>query len=186
LGTSRDKAGRKVKSDHPELAGVVDQAKQIVQERSFDEYPEVLQAIEEMARFLNNNPRRIKRFINLYRLQALVVHRRGVLNSSISLNELARWTIINMRWPEFVTAAMQTPQIVSNFNDYIATIGKSELLTEKQKIVESLRAESVYPSSLYSLLLDSEFCELLHGMSGQAIESPSHWSINQITIPDAG
>jgi hypothetical protein len=53
------------------------------------------------------NARKIKRFINLFRLNILIANRRGLLEQGVvEIAQLARWNAIVARWPDFVDWAM--------------------------------------------------------------------------------
>lgn len=70
---------------------------------SLNESKEVGQAVHDAIRYLEPNPRKIKRFINIFRLQALIANRRGLLESDvIRLDILAKWIVITMRWPQMI------------------------------------------------------------------------------------
>jgi hypothetical protein len=80
----------------------VKQAKERIGERSFTEAEQVRLAIVEAAPYLDFNPRKIKRFINIFRLQALVAQKRGMLADPAEATLLARALIIATRWPDLV------------------------------------------------------------------------------------
>lgn len=70
---------------------------------SLDESNEVGKAAHDAIRYLEPNPRKIKKFINTFRLQALIANRRGLLEyDAIRLDLLAKWIVITMRWPQMI------------------------------------------------------------------------------------
>jgi GH25 family lysozyme M1 (1,4-beta-N-acetylmuramidase) len=76
------------------------EARQQVFAISFDDSDEVEQAVQKVAPYFEFNPRKIKRFINYYRLQALIAKRLNLLDDkTIHLDLLATWLLITMRWP---------------------------------------------------------------------------------------
>jgi hypothetical protein len=78
----------------------VEEARQQVFAISFDDSSAVEQAVQKAAPYFDYNPRKIKRFINYYRLQALIAKRLGLLDDkTIRLEPLATWLLITMRWP---------------------------------------------------------------------------------------
>ena len=69
----------------------------------FEENSEVIKAIRTAPRYLGYNPRKMKRFINNFRLQAMIAHRRRLLdNGIINLCDLSKLIIICMRWPKLL------------------------------------------------------------------------------------
>jgi hypothetical protein len=106
---SIDEAVQAVKQQVPNLSDtVVQQAQEEVFAKRFDESEDVQQAIHEMVRYLGYNPRRVKRFINVFRLQSLIANRRELLqDDKIDLRLLAKWVVMITRWPD-ISEAMQT------------------------------------------------------------------------------
>ena len=105
-GTSLDAAVEAVRAARSEISKEdIDKAKQAIFAESFDESEDVRRAIVRAALFLAFNPRKMKRFINHFRLRALVANRRGLLNEGvIRLDLLAEWVIIETRWPDVIFA----------------------------------------------------------------------------------
>ncbi|GIV97706.1 MAG: hypothetical protein KatS3mg057_2363 [Herpetosiphonaceae bacterium] len=62
-------------------AQAVEEAQRAIQVRAFDESPAIRQAIYAAVPYLDYNPRKIKRFINIFRLQVMIAGRRGLLES---------------------------------------------------------------------------------------------------------
>lgn len=68
--------------------------------RTLDDSEEVKKAILKISGFLDYNPRKTKRFINNFRLQALIANRKGLFaRNIITLDTLAKTVIIATRWP---------------------------------------------------------------------------------------
>jgi hypothetical protein len=103
-GKSLGEAEQDVQSSMPNLSeSVVREARRKVFAETFDDSPEVREAILEAAPYLDLNPRKIKRFINLLRLKALIANRRGLLEKGeIRLIQLARLVTIELRWPDLL------------------------------------------------------------------------------------
>ena len=79
-----------------------------IEPTSFEESKEVRDAIGEAIPYLELNPRKIKRFINMFRLQAYIANRRGLLEKeTVRLSLLAKWIVIVTRWPIFVEAVIK-------------------------------------------------------------------------------
>ncbi len=76
-------------------------AKEEIRAKTFDDSEETKTAIISAAKMLSSNPRKIKRFINNFRLQAFIANRRGLIEEgSINLNMLAKSVTISTRWPD--------------------------------------------------------------------------------------
>lgn len=66
--------------------------------------------VEMAAPALENNPRQVKRFVNLYRLRAVLAESEGLLarensdpvEDTITLPQLAKFVAISIRWPTFI------------------------------------------------------------------------------------
>lgn len=95
--------------------------------------------LQPFAKFLEPNPRAMKRLVNLYGLQQATLLLEG---RTVSADALAVWTIVGLRWPLV-----------------------SELLTQQPTLVDRLRGESPdrsgVPGDLLSLLVDDEFRSVL-------------------------
>jgi len=106
-GKSIEQAAASVQAAEPAMPSqILEQAKQEARAQSFDDSPDVQRAVELAAQYLKYNPRKIKQFINLFRLRALLANRRGWLDANvITLPLLAHWVVIRMRWPDFIKTA---------------------------------------------------------------------------------
>jgi hypothetical protein len=107
------KAEQRAGKELPEAAAAVGGTKEVdrqdaeraeerIREDSEDEAEQVRLAVIEAAPYLENNPRKIKRFVNTFRLQALVAQKRGMLTDPAEATLLARALIIATRWPDLV------------------------------------------------------------------------------------
>jgi len=114
-GKSLDEASGAVETARPDIPReAVAKARQEVFARSFDDSEEVRRAIHRAIQYLGLNPRKIKRFINIFRLQALIANRRGLLERrEIRLDLLAKLVIIATRWPDLIAAMMGDPGFVN-------------------------------------------------------------------------
>lgn len=102
-GNSREQAVKSVQKLHPELSeDTLVEASRNLYARTFDDDEEVSKAICEALPFLEMNARKVKRFINLFRLSILIANRRGLLERRvIEIRRLASWLAIVIRWPDF-------------------------------------------------------------------------------------
>ncbi len=179
-GKTREAAKQEVEANRPDLSTAIENAKQAVEKRAFEEYPEVEKAIQEMAAFLDYNPRRIKRFINMYRLQALIAYERGFLETLISLDNLARWVVISMRWPEFINMVIHDSRIVADIKVHMLQIENATTADQKKKEIESIKSMGKYPPSLYPILTDPDFEKLITSIDGQIGEAQNYLGLNQL------
>lgn len=84
---------------------ILETAKENVRERSFKDSPEVIQAISEASNYLHANPRKIKRFINLFRLKTYLAKRRRLIeDGKIDLKTLSKVVVFEMQWPDIFQA----------------------------------------------------------------------------------
>ena len=179
-GKSLDEAREIVQEEHPDLQSTIQQAAQSVKERAFEELSEVESAINDMAPYLGYNPRRIKRFINMYRLQALIAYERHILESIISLDNLARWVVINMRWPEFIDAAIRDSSLLPRIQTDLQVLAKLKD-KPKQTQLDKIKSETVYSITLLPLLTNREFSDLLFSIRGEAKEAQSYLHLLNLT-----
>lgn len=136
-GKTIDEAAQAVQAAEPALAqDVVVQAKQEAFAQSFDDSPDVQKAVEEAALYLGYNPRKIKQFINLFRLRALIANRRGLLETqTIDLGSLAKWVMIRTRWPDLIKAADANPKFIERFKQAVdfRTLSLDESIDPKKR-----------------------------------------------------
>ena len=79
------------------------QARRKLVAETIDESDEFKVAVNEASQYLSYNPRKIKRYVNLLRLKALVANRRGLFESrTIDMRNLGRLVTIEMQWPEML------------------------------------------------------------------------------------
>jgi hypothetical protein len=86
---------------------------------SYRENVDVWEAINRGVEYLEANPRQLKRFVNLFRLQLYIAHARGLFreliaehepHSGYTLDSLAAWIALSMRWPRAVSCLRQEYQ----------------------------------------------------------------------------
>lgn len=132
-GLTLDKATDVVRAERQDLPSeAVTEARQQIFARSFDDSEEVRSAIHGVAPYLSLNPRKIKRFMNVFRLQAFIANRRGLLEGgTVRLGSLAKWTTIALRWPAIIDALNINRDFVHDLRAAHAT--KEELRELEQK-----------------------------------------------------
>lgn len=78
----------------------------------FQESAEIQKVMRYHISFLPKNPRKIKRFINSFRLLAFIANRRGLLiNKEIDLNTLAAVTVTALEYPEIYNILMDADHV---------------------------------------------------------------------------
>ncbi|MCL4299791.1 MAG: TIR domain-containing protein [Anaerolineae bacterium] len=137
---SVEAAAQAVQAARPDLTPeVITKAKKEVREKSFDDSEEVKQAIRAAVPYLGFNPRKVKRFINLLRLQALIANRRGLLDQQIiQIGPLSQWLLLASLWPDAVEAIANDPDFVNRLND--ANTLRTEL---RQRRTEAASAQDL-------------------------------------------
>ncbi len=130
VGKSLDIAAETVRQARSDISdSTLVKAKEEIRVRSFDDSQVVQDVILQVAPFLELNPRKIKRFINLFRLQALIANRRGLLEAgAIKLDVLAKWIVISSRWPSVVDALLADEHFIDH-------------LKKAREILETIRRE---------------------------------------------
>jgi hypothetical protein len=108
-----DELARRVGDLAPRLAVVdPDRARVLGEEvvaagaRAFsDSDPEVIQALADQIRYLSDNPRTIKRAVNLYRFHRFAAFARQASTLPLEVAtpaQIGRWVVVIIRWPNFV------------------------------------------------------------------------------------
>ena len=70
-----------------------------------DNDPEVIQALADQMRYLSDNPRTIKRAVNLYRFHRFAAFARQASTLPLEVatpEQIGRWIVVIIRWPQFV------------------------------------------------------------------------------------
>ncbi len=169
-GKNLDEARLSVLKQQSELASEIDEARENIQKISFEEYPEIQSTIREIVPFLKYNPRQIKRFINMYRLQALIAYQRGVFEleyNFISPKTLGYWVLISMRWPDFFEATLLDLELPEK---YITAYDELKRISEEKK--QSFLDDLHLPLSkqvFQNLINDTELQNILRNMPLDAV-----------------
>ncbi|MCB9452916.1 MAG: TIR domain-containing protein [Anaerolineaceae bacterium] len=80
------------------------------QDMSFEDLDAVQQATLHAASVLDYNPRKIKRFLNEFRLRAAIADQRNLLTpGEIDLMKLGHWIMIGTRWPDMIGILTERP-----------------------------------------------------------------------------
>jgi hypothetical protein len=83
--------------------------------------PVVIAIARMVAPALDRNPRRIKNFINLFRLRALIADATGLFRAAsvsrskrLTLRKLGKFVAIELRWPLLLTQLEQAPSLIAD------------------------------------------------------------------------
>ncbi|MGA2877123.1 MAG: P-loop NTPase fold protein, partial [Nitrososphaerales archaeon] len=186
-GGGLDEAAATVRDARPDLAlSAVDQAKKAVYSRSLDDSEEARTAIRSVLPYLGSNPRKIVRFINLFRLQAIIANRRKLLEMRVvDFGLLAKWLIIATRW----TGVMETLVSDSAFKSKLETARNTQnTFREHEETgtnLETLRtAVNLYLEDprVKKWINSTDLVNLLKTMSNEEIKTaPIYLHLTQIT-----
>ncbi len=183
-GKSLDEAAQAVQAARPDIPReVVTKAREEVFAKSFDDSEDVRRAIHEAAPYLGLNPRKIKKFINIFRLQSLIANRRGLLETGvIRLDLLAKSLTIAMRWPDMIEAMMTDQNFVNSLQEARQTREQLRDWIQSRRITEEevQQETSILQSRLDVLVADprtkrlidaTDLIHLLEDMTGPDIEA---------------
>jgi hypothetical protein len=99
--------------------------------------------IEMADEVFDHNPRNVKQFVNMFRLQAFIANETGLFGSwrkstrtdrPLTIPQLGKFVILCMRWPDFVQDAIEDPELIQNLQSSIsgAGFGSTMSLTEEE------------------------------------------------------
>lgn len=85
-----------------------------------EESANLLEIARRVAPALGNNPRRVKQFVNLFRLRVVIAFRTGVFvapentppEQQITLEKIAKFIVIELRWPLLIAHAEIEPALL--------------------------------------------------------------------------
>lgn len=88
------------------------------QDMRFEDLEAVQQATFHAASVLDYNPRKIKRFLNEFRLRAAIADQRNLLTlGEIDLSRLGNWITIGTRWPDIIGILTEQPAFAAELLD---------------------------------------------------------------------
>jgi len=184
-GKSIAEAAQAVASARPDIPGpALQEASRTALAKSFDDSQIVQRAVREAAPYLGLNPRKIKRFINILRLQALIANRRGLLETGgIRLDLLAKSVVIGMCWPDMVDGLLRGPAFLSRLRDArgalkslrtLRLMGAGADIDQQVKAAEARLDVFLSPDPRLARLVDATaLFDLLSDMSASDIEDLS-------------
>jgi formylglycine-generating enzyme required for sulfatase activity len=112
--------------------------------------PRVRSIAMMVAPALDNNPRRIKQFINLFRLRAFIAKETGLLdiiressaNDLLTLEQLGKFVAISLKWPLFIIHLDANRSLMAELQQEALNLGSAELnyWSRDVKFMDLLRA----------------------------------------------
>lgn len=103
--------------------------------------------IEACAPFFDYNPRRLKQFINTFRLKAHICHSTGLFNApepgfeALTIPRLGKFVAIILKWPQITEDLIENPDLF-------------EVITNDSKLVEGSKAYSWKQNASFMKLLE--------------------------------
>jgi KAP family P-loop domain len=162
------------------------EAVQEIRAKSFGNSEEVRQAISVALPYLGYNPRKVKRFINLFQLQALIANRRGWLdNGTIELDRLAKWMLVSMGWPT-VTEAIIADHSLQNRLLEAHRLARDMLPqakdeSKRSELTRTMLEPLLEDSAVKRLYRTKELMNLLDEASGSEAEILPYLDLTEIT-----
>jgi tetratricopeptide (TPR) repeat protein len=186
-GKSLDEAAETVRAgSDTSLVEAVAEAKVEIRARSFlRDSAEVERAVSHAAPYLGYNPRKVKRFINLFKLQALIANRRRLLDQgTIELDQLSKWLLISMHWPAVIDAAITDQRFVRRLLQANEAHNKS--LSSRTKEGDRQQAESDLArlredSRIDRFYRNNELNELLDELRHSRADASLYLSLTEVT-----
>jgi hypothetical protein len=98
ISSAREEAGQHSKEALREAV------RRVIEQQLRADSPEVREALIYATKYLEPNPREIKRFVNIFRFLAMISTERQMadLPAPLSLKHLAKLAVLSVRWPSFL------------------------------------------------------------------------------------
>ncbi|GAC1421837.1 MAG: hypothetical protein NVSMB54_00010 [Ktedonobacteraceae bacterium] len=185
-GKKVEDAVQVVKKRNPLIENeLVESAKDEINSKPFNDKL-VQDAIHSIAPYLGSNPRKIKRFINIFRLQILIASRRGLLAAEvIQVEFLAKWLIITTRWPDVVEGMLQDKSFLSNLKvayeakEQLRELRREGIKKDDEALERAYQARIDYHSTnpyVSRLIAASELMILLNQMTNTELLNYLHFT----------
>jgi len=180
-GKSLEDARAAVQQALPDLTSEVAQATQDIQARSFDDNLEVQRTIRDAVPFLDYNPRKIKRFINLLRLQCYIALQRGLLENLVLTEVLGKWILVQLNWPEFFQIAVEQPGFVKDFLKQATKLKKVKTVAERKNLLDEITSSSSTQERIKRLYNNQKLTDLLANIPNSSTEVEKYLRLVQIS-----
>jgi KAP family P-loop domain len=123
------------------------------------------------------NPRRLKQFLNVFRLQRLIAFRTGRLQG-VTLNQIGKFVALVLRWPDIVLDLGRYPELLGRLEKYLAssqsTVDPSSQETRDGKAEEAFQRWVNRPELKTILLVGSRADQ----------EMSPEWSLQSFNVND--
>lgn len=183
-GKSLEEAKQVVQQSNPDLTSEsIEEAAEEIKARSFDDNDEVQKTVREAAPYLDYNPRKIKRYINLYRLQSLIAYRRDVLEDTVSLDVLGRWILIALRWPEFFDETLERPNLPKTFQEMAKKLQSAKTTAKRKTVLDSITGSALNQDRIKLLLDNQDIVQLLSTIPLTPDEVKNYLQLVQLSGP---
>ncbi len=133
---------QEVESDNSNNAKTESNKQEIQNDKDCVEDPEISRLILEMVSpALDNNPRRIKQFINQFRFQrtigkrtCLFSYKEGTVPEKMwNCKKLAKFTAISIKWPSLISALSSSITLLEQLQEYSLELGKENTEPKENK-----------------------------------------------------
>jgi hypothetical protein len=160
VAETAERVGSVARPDVPGGAEAVKEAARRILERrlSYDS-PEVQAVVEFAADHLDDNPREIKRFVNVFRYFVMIAMERRFegIGDPVPLKALAKMAILLVRWPGLLDLLTRTVEQVDGRPTVLTLLESS---TDADATAKSLTAEGL-PAPVVAALVGHELADLL-------------------------
>ena len=106
----------------------------------------------QMSRFFDDNPRRLKQFVNMYRLRAFVAYETGVLRPGrMTAEQLGKLVAMQLRWPLWTATGFNNPYFLKSLSgDHPLDVASGEDFELKKELI-GLGRSSAGPGAAWDL-----------------------------------
>jgi formylglycine-generating enzyme required for sulfatase activity len=140
----------------------------------WDDSEQVRNIVHMVDQFIDFSPRRIKQFINLFRLRAYIAWETDLLvlpeymsdTTGITLEQLGKIVAISLRWPLFLESIDQDKELLKELSEY----------AEGEKNINSLRKDIARHYAQ-----DNQLMELIRFRCVRAEAEPNEWSSHTLS-----
>ncbi len=118
--------------------------------------PRVQRIILLAAAALDYNPRRVKQFINIFRLRAYMAYRTGLFEKdrALTLEQLGKFVAIGLRWPLLMNDLARSPKLLGQLEVIAREANSPSVLAQKADDDDPLMTKLRTRPTLLSLLAD--------------------------------
>lgn len=165
---------------NPERTGIsqkeIREASKELSKRAFEDDQRVREAISEAAPYLDFNPRKVKKFINNFRLHALIAQKRGLFEKTgINVGSLAKAVVIAMRWPDVALSMSKNRAVCQILKDAFAAkdLMQTRELTDANEILKAQDAMKIISDneSLARFIYADELHQILTSMDDSDMDN---------------